>query len=93
MKMIYVTISKKFYYEYDDEKLPYRPGVLFQEFARDYNFSGMPLQEAVDVLNGKLAVNGAVAEGEETTSRVDLFVHFEGETKEDAYDRVVKIDG
>lgn len=93
MKQIFVTISKKFYYDYDDEKLPYRPGVCFQEFARDYNFKGLPLKECVANLNGKLAVNDAVAEAEETVSRVDLFVHYPSETKENAYDRVVKIDG
>ena len=93
MKQIYVTISKKFYYDYDDEKLPYRPGVYFQEFARDFNFKGLPLEECVANLNGKLAVNDATAEAEETTTRVDLFVHYPSETKENAYDRVVKIDG
>ena len=93
MKQIYVTISKKFYYDYDDEKLPYRPGVYFQQFAKDYNFSGLPVEECVANLNRKLEVNNAVAEAEDTATRVDLFVHYPFETKENAYDRVVKIDG
>ena len=93
MKQVYVTVSKKFYYAYDDEVLPYRPGVYFQQFAKDVNFNGLPLEEAVANLNEKIKVNDAVAEAEETNVRVDLYVHFPGETKENAYDRVVKIDG